>query len=105
MPHMMDTNILDRVTHRADPQRRLAWRALTTLGSRGETLYYTSQILGELWNVCTRPTQVRGGLGPTIAQTDRRVRLFERNLEFLPDTMAVHEDWRRLLVAHGIAGV
>jgi predicted nucleic acid-binding protein len=102
---MVDTNILVRVTNRADPQRRLAWRALTALWSRGETLYYSSQILGEFWNVCTRPAAARGGLGMTVEQTDRRVRLFERNLELLPDSLTVHEEWRRLLVAHTITGV
>lgn len=105
MPYLVDTNILVRVTHRTDPRRRLAWRALTTVWSRGETLYYTSQILGELWNVCTRPTQSRGGLGLSVEQTDRRVRLFERNLELLPDSLAVHEEWRRLLIAHAVSGV
>jgi predicted nucleic acid-binding protein len=105
MPYLIDTNILVRVIHRADPLRRMAWRALTTLWSNGETLHYTSQILGELWNVCTRPTQARGGLGLTIAQTERRVRLFERNLELLPDSRAVHEEWRRLLVVHAVSGV
>jgi predicted nucleic acid-binding protein len=105
MPYLVDTNILVRVTHRSDPQRRLAWQALTTLWSRGEPLYYTSQVLGELWNVCTRPMRARGGLGLTVEQTDRRVRLFERNLELLPDSLAVHEEWRRLLVAHAVSGV
>jgi predicted nucleic acid-binding protein len=105
MPHMVDTNILVRVTHRADPQRRLAWQALTTLWSRGEQLFFTSQVLGEKWNVCTRPAQARGGLGLTVAQTDRRVRLFERNLDLLPDSRAVHEEWRRLLVTHAVTGV
>src|SRR3954452_14360115 len=64
-----------------------------------------SQTPGELWNVCTRPTQVRGGLGMTVEQTDRRIRLFQRNLELLPDSLAVHEEWRRLLVAHAVGGV
>ena len=40
-----------------------------------------------------------------MEQTDRRVRLFERNLELLPDSLAVHEEWRRLLVAHAVTGV
>jgi predicted nucleic acid-binding protein len=105
MPCLVDTNILIRVTYRADPQRRLAWRALTTLWSRDEPLFYTSQVLGEFWNVCTRPAQARGGLGMTVEQTDRRVRLFERNLELLPDSLAVHDEWRRLLVTHAIIGV
>jgi predicted nucleic acid-binding protein len=105
MPYMVDTNILIRVTNRPDPLRRTAWRALLTLWGRGESLYYASQVLGEYWNVCTRPAAARGGLGFTVEQTDRRARLFERNLELLPDSLAVHEEWRRLLVAHAVTGV
>jgi predicted nucleic acid-binding protein len=61
--------------------------------------------MGEFWNVCTRPTTARGGLGITITRTERRARLMERYLVLLPDTLAVHEEWRRLLVTHTVAGV
>jgi predicted nucleic acid-binding protein len=37
--------------------------------------------------------------------TDRRARFFEERLQFLPDSLAVHEEWRRLLVTHSVSGV
>ena len=33
------------------------------------------------------------------------MRLIERFYRFLPDSAAVHAEWRRLLVAHNVAGV
>jgi predicted nucleic acid-binding protein len=40
-----------------------------------------------------------------MAETDRRVRLIERRYTLLPDTPAVHAEWRRLLVVHSVMGV
>jgi predicted nucleic acid-binding protein len=102
---LLDSNILIRLPHRPDPQHLLVRQALHALWARGDRFCYTSQILGEVWSVCTRPTAARGGLGLTVAETDRRVRLIERFYRFLPDTPAVHDEWRRLLVAHAIEGV
>lgn len=75
------------------------------LWARGDRFCYTSQILSEFWNVCTRPGAARGGFGLSVAETDRRVRMIERFYHFLPDSAAVHAEWRRLLVAHAVTGV
>jgi predicted nucleic acid-binding protein len=105
MPYLLDTNVLVRLNNLHDPQRSVARNAVFALSTRGERLCYTSQILGEFWNVSTRPAAARGGLGLTVARTDRRVRMMERYLELLPDNPQVHEEWRRLLVAHAITGL
>jgi predicted nucleic acid-binding protein len=105
MPYLVDTNILVRLAHRVDPQRAIAWQAIRTLWDRGERLCYTSQILGEFWNVGTRPVQARGGLGLSLEAMDRRARFLERRLVLLPDTLAVHERWRELLVMSAVTGV
>jgi predicted nucleic acid-binding protein len=105
MLYLLDSNIRLRLFHRSDPQHALVRQALRTLWARGNRFCYTSQILGEFWNVCTRPGAARGGFGLSVAETDRRVRLIERFYLLLQDTPAVHVEWRRLLVAHGVAGV
>jgi predicted nucleic acid-binding protein len=102
---LLDSNILIRLPHRPDPLHPLIRQALGRLWARGDRFCYTSQILGEFWSVCTRPTTARGGFGLSLAETDRRVRLIERFYRFLPDSAAVHAEWRRLLVAYGVAGV
>jgi len=104
-PYLVDTNILVRLANRHDPMRPMARQAVRALRARGEHLCYTSQILGEFWNVTTRPATARGGLGMTVSRTDRRVRLLEQYLVLLPDILPVHEEWRRLLVAHAVTGV
>jgi predicted nucleic acid-binding protein len=102
---LLDSNVLIRLPHRPDPLHPVVRQALHTLWARGDELCYTSQILGEFWSVCSRPTTARGGLGLSLAETDRRAPLIERFYLFLPDTVAVHDEWRRLIVAHGVAGV
>jgi len=65
---------------------------------------FTSQILGEFWNACTRPRK-QNGFGLSAAETDRVARVIERDFEFLPDNRDVHDRWRQLLVTHSVKGV
>ena len=71
---------------------------------RSDALCYTSQNVGEFWNACTRPLD-RNGYGLSPKETDRRAKFFEERLRLLPDSLAVHEEWRRLIVAHDVSGV
>ena len=103
--YLADSNVLLRLPQRADPLHAVVRAALRTLRSRGDGLCYTSQILGEFWNVCTRPAPARGGFGLQVPEADRRARLIERNYLLLPETPAVHAEWRRLLVVHAVHGV
>jgi predicted nucleic acid-binding protein len=105
MPYLADTNILLRLISPSDPNHPLASSALYSLLGRGERVGYTSQNLVELWNVCTRPTTARGGFGLSVEQTDRRARIIETYLTFLPSCEAVHLEWRRLVVHYGVSGV
>jgi hypothetical protein len=38
-------------------------------------------------------------------ETDKRARQFKARLRLLPDSLAVHEEWRKLLVDYGVSGV
>jgi predicted nucleic acid-binding protein len=105
MLYLLDTNVLLRLLQRDDPLHTVARAALRALWSRGDRLCYTSQILGEFWNVCTRPASARGGFGLSIAEADHHARLIERHYMLLPDSLAVHTEWRRLLTVHSISGV
>src|SRR3712207_6405724 len=100
MRHLVDTNILLRLQQRHDPQYAAVRRAVRDLRAGGSELCYTPQNVTEFWNVGTRPTAARGGLGLTIAETDRRVKLIERIFTLLPDTPAIYPEWRSLVVAH-----
>jgi predicted nucleic acid-binding protein len=104
MPYLFDSNILLRLVHRQDAQHELVRTAVRALRQRGERGYYTSQNLGEFWNVCTRPITARSGWGRSIAATDQLARTVERIVTLLPDTPAIHTEWRRLLVTHAVEG-
>ncbi|MDQ3816011.1 MAG: type II toxin-antitoxin system VapC family toxin [Armatimonadota bacterium] len=105
MAYLFDSNILLRLVHRNHPEHWLIRRAVRTLHQRGEQSYYTSQNLVEFWNVATRPATARGGLGRLPADADHAARVVERIMTLLPDTPAVHVEWRRLVVAHAVQGV
>jgi len=47
----------------------------------------------------------RNGYGLSPQETDRLAKFFEEKLRLLPDSLTVHEEWRKLLVTHGVSGV
>lgn len=38
-------------------------------------------------------------------EIDRRAKFFEEKLRLLPDSLSVHEQWRKFLVTYGVSGV
>src|SRR5262252_7654055 len=105
MPYLFDTNIFVRLANQSDQQRPVALDALRILRARNEYLSYTPQVLNEFWNICTRPASARGGLGLSVVQTERKARLLEKYFQLLPDSLATHQEWRRLVAAHSVMGV
>lgn len=101
---LVDTNVLLRITRRADPQHQLIVMALTQLTGQGTTLHYTHQNIAKLWNVMTRPL-VRNGLGLTVNEAEIAVRAIERGMTLLPDSEAVYHEWRRIILRYGVSGV
>jgi predicted nucleic acid-binding protein len=101
---LADSGILLRLMDRADPQHTTIRRAVRTLTARGDKLVTAVQNLAEFWNVCTRPATARGGLGITIAETDRRLRVLERLVQLLTEFPTAFPIWRRLVVTHAVQG-
>jgi predicted nucleic acid-binding protein len=89
--YLADTGILLRFLLRNDQSYSAIRKAVRILKTRGEQLVTTSQNITEFWNVCTRPTTTRGGLGLSVDATEPRVRLIERHFRVLPDSPAVYE--------------
>jgi predicted nucleic acid-binding protein len=88
--YLADTNILLRFLLRNDPTYPAIRQAVRNLKTRREQLVTTPQNIAEFWNVCTRPTTARGGLGLSIEATERRVRLLERHFHVLPDSPGIY---------------
>jgi predicted nucleic acid-binding protein len=103
LPYFLDTSILLRFTNADDAQHAIAANALRVLHARGETIHITSQVLVELRNVLTRPTNVNG-LALTPAVADQRLDYFERLFPLLPETPAIHPAWRSLVASAAVIG-
>ena len=103
-PYLVDSNILIRWVQPVDLDYPVVEAALDSLVKTGAILCYTSQNLAEFWNALTRPA-TRNGYGLSPTEADRRAKLFESRLRLLPDSLAVHKEWRRLLVNYGVSGV
>jgi predicted nucleic acid-binding protein len=105
MSFLVDTNIFLRLVPKNDPDRGIVLNALRKLWERKEPLFYTTQILAEFWTVCTRPVAARGGYGLSPLQTERKARPIERHCRLLTESLATHQEWRRLIMAHSVQGV
>lgn len=102
--YLLDSNVLLRWVKPDDRDYPLVVSAMDTILQRGAVLCYTSQNLAEFWNTCTRPRD-RNGYALSPEEADRRARELESKLQFLADTAAVHQAWRKLLVSHRVSGV
>jgi predicted nucleic acid-binding protein len=105
MAYLIDSNCFLRMAESNSPQRTLTLDVIRKLRSADEIIYYTPQILAEFWNVCTRPPSARGGLGLSVAQTERKVEFLEKHFTLLPDDLATFTHWRRLVSEMQIKGV
>jgi predicted nucleic acid-binding protein len=104
MQVLLDSNILLRWLEPDNPDQIIVEAAVDQLLLSNADLCYTSQNLGEFWNVLTRPADRNGyGLSPDAA--NRRAIAVESRLRLLPDSLAVHNEWRRLLVDYRVSGV
>jgi predicted nucleic acid-binding protein len=103
-PYLVDSNVLLRWVKPDHSDYPAIASATDAIIRNVGVLCYTSQNVAEFWNACTRPVD-RNGYGLSPQDTDRRARFFEEKLRLLPDSLAVHEEWRTLLVTHGVSGV
>ncbi|MFI5090103.1 MAG: type II toxin-antitoxin system VapC family toxin [Terriglobales bacterium] len=103
-PYLLDSNVLLRWVKPDDRDYPLVVSAIDAILRQGAVLCYTSQNVAEFWNTCTRPID-RNGYGLSPREADRRARLFEDRLKLLPDSPAVHQEWRTLLVTSNVSGV
>src|SRR6202041_1627296 len=94
-PYLVDSNVLLRWVKPDDRDYPLVVSAIDATLQRGSVFCYTSQNVAEFWNTCTRPLD-RNGYGLSPQETDRRARFFEDKLRLLPDSLAVHQEWRKL---------
>lgn len=103
-PYLVDSNVLLRWVKPDRGDYPAIVSATDAILRHDGALCYISQNVGEFWNACTRPVE-RNGYGLSPQETDRLAKFFEAKLRLLPDSIAVHEEWRKLLVTHSVCGV
>ncbi len=101
---LIDSNVLLHLVNRDSLEHTVVAQCLELLWEQGADLTYTSQNLAEFWNVCTRPAD-RNGFGLSVAETNKRALQVETRLRLAPDSIAVHREWRRLVIDVGVSGV
>jgi predicted nucleic acid-binding protein len=105
MLYLVDTGVLLRLFNRADPASVATRRALSQVRQQGHRPVVSLQNVAEYWNVCTRPPTARGGLGMSVEETARGVRVIERICPVLPDAPHLYQVWRKLLTKYEVRGV
>ena len=94
---LFDTNIFLRLAEKNNPLRQVILQALQIFRARRETVCFTPQVLSEFWNVCSRSVNACGGLGLSLAETERKVSLIEKHFRLFPDNLATFQEWRKIV--------
>lgn len=105
MEYLLDSGVLLRLVDRADPLHEDVRRAVRAMKYNGHVAVTTIQNISEFWNVCTRPSTSRGGLGLSVEEAHWRLRLVERIVYVLPDRAGIYAEWKKLLLRYRIIGV
>jgi predicted nucleic acid-binding protein len=105
MRYLLDSGILLRVVNRDDALHTVTRKAVYRLKADGHVTVTGTQNMAEFWNVCTRPATARGGLGLSVDETHRRLRLIERVAVVLPDLPDLYELWKSLVIGERVMGV
>lgn len=103
-PLLIDSNVLLRFSDPSREDGKIASAAVDRLNALLTPLYYCSQNIGEFWNTLTRPLD-HNGFGLTPREAYARVQEVEAKFEFLPDGIAVHRQWLKLLSRYQVSGI
>src|SRR5438094_8220575 len=94
---LLDTNLLGRMTHSADPQCAASRRAVRVLFGQREQLIIVPQNLYEFWAAATRkrgaPPVGQNGLGMTSNQASLWLKYFQRRCKLVPDRADLVDPW------------
>lgn len=102
--YLVDANVLIRYLEKSDARHKAAVNSIEGLTAQGHTLHITAQNISEFWAVASRPANVNG-FGWDLARCNAAVSLLLVSFDFLPDTAAIFDEWRRLVTAFGVSGV
>jgi predicted nucleic acid-binding protein len=82
----------------------VAIRAVETLLSKGEAVYYCPQNIAEFWHVATRPAAANG-FGFSQQEVIAEIGSIERVLTLLPEIPQIYTAWREVVSVHRVQGI
>jgi predicted nucleic acid-binding protein len=100
---LVDTNVLLRQFEPGHAHHRSAVDSVTRLLLIGESVHVTAQNIAEFWAAATR-SPAQNGLGLAVAVVAAALDQIERVLALLPDHPAIYDQWKRLVMTHGLIG-
>ena len=101
---LLDTDVLVRLLHSADPLHATARKAVRALRRQHDSFYVSIQNVAEFWNVCTRPTSARNGLGIEPSEVEKRIATINRWTRVLTESEASYAVWQRLVATYSVRG-
>jgi predicted nucleic acid-binding protein len=104
MTILADSGVLLRLLESTDPWHGHSNRAVAALKRGGDILSVATQNLAEFWNVCTRPTTARGGLGLDTTEVTKRLATLEHIFAILSEQPTTYSIWRHFVTTLGIKG-
>lgn len=102
--YLLDTNVILRFIHAADPLHAVAERAVRLLRQGQHGLHSAPQNLMETWNVATRQPHERAGWGMTPSQAALLLATLEQSFPVLEERPQVYPVWKRLCEDFGVSG-
>jgi predicted nucleic acid-binding protein len=104
MRYLLDTGVLVRLLHRSDPLHSVVRDAIRIIRGKRHSFCTSTQNIAEFWNVCTRPSAARGGLGLDPDEVARRLRILERFITVLREPESAYVKWKSLVATHRVIG-
>jgi len=102
---LLDTNVAIRAVLPLEAEYAAIRKAMDRLTANGEIFVVSAQVLGEMWNLCTRPATARGGYGLTLLETDTVITEIVTLSKLLPEPPDLWAKQHRLLVTCAVSGV
>ena len=103
MTILLDTNVLGRLAHPADPLHATALEAVATARRRGYRPTIVPQVLYEFWVVATRPFE-QNGLGMSTIEAESDFAKCIQMFDLFRDERAIFDHWHTLVVQHEVKG-
>ncbi len=103
MSHLVDSNILLRLSQKKHLHYPIARNAIINLRKNGEEICFVPQNIIEFWAVATRPA-ISNGLGLTIDETKSEIAKFKKLFKFYNDETGVFAEWENLVTNYPTSG-